>query len=109
MATDDKNPTGFDQAKSQIEKQNYKVEDVILLQAPSVPADAAMLIVPGPKTDLMESELESIRKYLKRGGKLMALLTPFKTPKLAGFLKEYGFVTEDAIVVDRMSRELGGD
>ncbi len=108
-ATDDKNPTGFDQAKAQIEKQNYKVEDVLLLRAPSVPDDAAMLIVAGPKTDPMEGELESIRKYLKRGGKLMVLLTPFETPKLASFLKEYGFVTADDIVVDRMSRVLGGD
>ena len=36
-------------------------------------------------------------------------LNPFQSPKLCTFLKDYGFVTADDIVVDRMSRVLGGD
>ncbi|AFM25651.1 GldG family protein [Desulfomonile tiedjei] len=100
---------GFKAAKTQIEKQNYKVEDLVLLQAPGVPEDAAAVIVAGPKTDPMDSEFQALRQYLERGGHLLVLLTPFKTPKLANFLKNYGFVTEEDIVVDRMSRALGGD
>ncbi len=103
------NETGFSVAKSQIEKQNYKVEELVLLQTPEVPTDAAVLVIAGPKTDPMDSEMEAIRAYLKRGGSLLVLLNPFKTPKLAAFLKDYGFLTADDIVVDRMSRAMGGD
>jgi ABC-type uncharacterized transport system involved in gliding motility auxiliary subunit len=100
---------GFKAAKTQMEKQNYKVEDLVLMQAPGVPEDAAALIIAGPKTDPMDSEFQALREYLERGGHLLVLLTPFKTPKLANFLKDYGFVTEEDIVVDRMSKVLGGD
>ena len=103
------NETGFSVAKAQVEKQNYKVEELLLLQAPEVPSDAALLIVAGPKTDPMENELDAIRAYIDRGGSLLVLLNPFKTPKLAAFLKDYGFLTADDIVVDRMSRAMGGD
>jgi ABC-type uncharacterized transport system involved in gliding motility auxiliary subunit len=100
---------GFNIAKQTIEKQNYKTDEIVLLQTPEVPEDATILIIAGPKTDLMDSELEQIRSYLKRGGSLFVLLNPFQAPKLCALLKDYGFVTADDIVIDQMSRVLGGD
>lgn len=100
---------GFSVAKSAMERQNYKVEDLVLMQAPAVPDDAAVVIIAGPKTDLIDSEFDALRVYLRKGGHVMALVAPFKTPKLCAFLKDYGFNTADDIVVDRMSRALGGD
>jgi ABC-type uncharacterized transport system involved in gliding motility auxiliary subunit len=101
--------TGFSVAKSAIEKQNYKVEELVLLQAPGVPKDASAVIIAGPKTDPMDNEIQALKDYLNQGGHLMVLLTPFKTPKLCAFLANYGFKTAEDIVVDRMSRALGGD
>ncbi len=66
-------------------------------------------MIAGAKIDLMDNELESVKAYLKRGGNLFVLLDPFKTPKLATFLKDYGFETGDGIIVDTMSRVFGGD
>jgi ABC-type uncharacterized transport system involved in gliding motility auxiliary subunit len=109
LSPEEKGDTGFSTAKEQIEKQNYKIEEIVLLQAATVPEDASILIVAGPRTDPMDSELEAIGGFIRRGGSLMVMLNPFKTPKLAGFLNDYGFVTTDDIVVDRMSRVLGGD
>jgi ABC-type uncharacterized transport system involved in gliding motility auxiliary subunit len=102
-------PDGFSTAKGQIEKQNYKVEDLVLMQAPGVPQDAAVVIIAGPKTDPLDTEIQSLKEYVNSGGHLMVLLNPFKTPKLTAFLTDYGFKTADDIVVDRMSRVLGGD
>lgn len=100
---------GFSVAKEEIEKQNYKVEDLVLMQAPAVPDDATILVIAGPKTDPMDTELDSIRSFIKRGGSVLVLLNPFRTPNLAAVLAEYGFETAEDIVVDRMSRALGGD
>ena len=66
-----------------------------------MPEDASILIIAGPKTDPMDSELEQIRNYLKRGGGLFGLLNPFLSPKLCSLLKNYGFITADDIVMDR--------
>ncbi|MBI5571947.1 MAG: GldG family protein [Desulfomonile tiedjei] len=108
-ATDSAEPVGFKIAKEQIEKQNYKTADLVLMQSPSVPEDAAILVIGGPKTDPMDAEFEMIRGYLDRGGSVLVLLNPFQTPKLCEFLKDYGFETAEDIVVDRMSRAVGGD
>lgn len=102
-------PIGLAIAKDHIEKQNYTTAEVVLLQTPEVPKDATMLVVAGPKTDLLDSELDSIRDFMNRGGSLMVLLNPFETPKLTQFLASYGFCFVDDIVVDKMSRALGGD
>ena len=109
LSPDSKDPEGLTIAKEQIEKQNYKVEEIVLMQSASIPEDATILMIAGPKTDPLDSELDLMRNYINRGGSLLVLLNPFKTPKLAAFLKDYGFETADDIVVDRMSRVFGGD
>lgn len=100
---------GFSVAKEQIEKQNYKTGDLILLQAPAVPDDATIVIVAGPKTDLMDNEITAIEEFVNRGGSLLVMLNPFQAPKFSESLKKYGFETTDDIVVDKMSQALGGD
>jgi len=102
-------PEGLSVAKEHIEKQNYRTDEVILLQAPEVPKDATILVIAGPRTDLLDSELGAIRSFIDRGGSVMVLLNPFETPKLTELLATYGFVTKNDIVVDKMSRALGGD
>jgi ABC-type uncharacterized transport system involved in gliding motility auxiliary subunit len=106
---DSSEANGFKVAQEQIVKQNYKTAESVLMQEGSVPADAKILVVAGPQTDLMDTELEAIQQYLKKGGSLLVLLDPFKAPKLCDFLTQYGFRTADDIVVDRMSKAFGGD
>ncbi len=102
-------PDGFAESKAHIERQNYKTEELVLLQTPEIPSDATVLVVAGPKTDPMDPELESIKSYLTKGGSLFVMLNPFKTPKLAGLLKDYGIETANDIIIDKMSRVFGGD
>ncbi len=109
LAPGESGPDGFSIAKEQMEKQNYSVSELVLLEAPSVPVDCSVLLVAGPKTDPMDSELDSIKSYLQGGGSVLVMLNPFKTPKFCAFLKNYGFDTAEDIVVDTMSRVLGGD
>lgn len=100
---------GFSAAKEHIEKQNLKTDELVLLQAAGVPKDASLLIIAGPKTDPMDSEIAAIKDYLNRGGSIMVMLNPFQTPKLSAFLKDYGIATAEDIVVDKLSRAFGGD
>lgn len=109
LSPESKDPDGLSVAKEHIEKQNYQTTEIVLTRKPAVPEDAAMLVIAGPTIDLLDVELEMIKKYLDKGGNLLVLLNPFKSPKLAKFLKHYGFVTKDDIVIDRMSRVFGGD
>ena len=67
LSPESKDPDGLSTAKEQIEKQNYKVEEIVLMQTASIPEDATILMIAGPKTDPLDSELDLIRNYINRG------------------------------------------
>jgi ABC-type uncharacterized transport system involved in gliding motility auxiliary subunit len=98
--------TGFSTVKSSLERENYGVDKVVLIQQGQVPADAAALVVAGPKTDLLAPEVDAIRKYLAGGGKLLVMLDPPESSKAAplanleGLLREWGFEVGTNVVVD---------
>ncbi|MEW6351409.1 MAG: Gldg family protein [Thermodesulfobacteriota bacterium] len=97
---------GISRLKEQIEKENYKVAELILAHQGDVPGDATMVMIVGPKEDPLEQEIEAIRRYVKKGGKLMVFLNPFSTPKLAALLQEFGIESADDLVIDPMSQKL---
>lgn len=105
----DPGKTGYGGLKEAIEKANYEVKELLLLREAKVPEDASVLIVAGPKKDLLASELSAIKAYLEGGGKVLFLLDPFTAPSLKPFLAQYGIVMGDDVIVDRFSRVFGGD
>ena len=91
---------GFSQAKDQMEKANYDVKEITLARDPTVPADAAMVIVAGPKTDLLPPELAALDTFIGRGGKAFFMLAPFQADGLRKYLARYGFEVGDDLVVE---------
>ncbi len=100
LSPDSPEPTGMSWAKSQIEKQNCKVEELVLMAADKAPDDATMLIIAGPKGELSDRELEMLKGYVERGGKLLVLIHPFSSRKLCDFLKNYAIETSDDIIFE---------
>ncbi|MEI6668326.1 MAG: Gldg family protein [Acidobacteriota bacterium] len=98
--------TGFATVKAALERENYGVDKIVLVQQGQVPADAAALIVAGPKTDLLPPEIDAIRTYLAGGGKLLVMLDPPESskaaplPNIEGLLREWGFDIGNNVVVD---------
>lgn len=105
-SADNSERKGFSAVKSSLERENYGVDKVVIIQQGQVPADAAALVVAGPKTDLLAPEVDAIRKYLASGGKLMVMLDPPDSSKaeplanLEGLLREWGFDIGKNVVVD---------
>jgi ABC-type uncharacterized transport system involved in gliding motility auxiliary subunit len=91
---------GFSEAKAQLERANYEVKDLTLAREAKVPDDAAVLLVAGPKADPFPQELEAIDAYLKRGGSVFFMLTPFQANGLRAYLARYGFAVDDDLVVE---------
>jgi ABC-type uncharacterized transport system involved in gliding motility auxiliary subunit len=104
-ATDE---SGFSFAKDELGKLGYAVKKQTLALAGTLPADCALLVVPGPQKDLAPAELETIGDYLKKGGRVLLLADPQAAPGLAGFLAGFGLRLADDIIIDRPSL-LGGD
>lgn len=100
---------GFSQARDAIQGANYEVKELLLLREKDVPENAAVLVVAGPKRDPLPAELTALERYVQRGGKLLVLLDPYQAPALATLLENYGIRSGRDVIVDRLSRVLGGD
>jgi ABC-type uncharacterized transport system involved in gliding motility auxiliary subunit len=91
---------GFSQAKDQMEKANYEVKELVLAREAKVPDDAALVLVPGPRTDFFPQELEALDAYLARGGKAFFMATPFQAEALGKYLQKYGVTLDDDVVIE---------
>ncbi len=101
---------GYSAAKTELEKLGYEVKKQSLALADTFPKDCALLVVPGPQKDLLPNELETIRSYIQSGGRVFFMVDPETTiPSLVAFLGTYGFKLDNDLVVDTVSRLLGGD
>jgi hypothetical protein len=80
----------------------YEIKDLGLMElAHDVPEDATILVLLGPTQPLQPAELESIGRYLDRGGRLLVAIDPLGHAELGllegklGVGLEKGFVTDD--------------
>jgi len=88
--------------------QNYEFQDLYLTQK-EIPEDASLVVVAAPEKRFFPEEVEALKKYLDKGGSLLIFLEPFVDGGLKEFLNSYGIQTSGDIVVDKMSRVMGGD
>ncbi len=101
---------GYSTVKTELEKLGYEVKKQTLALADTFPKDSALLVVPGPRKDLLPNEIQTIKSYIQSGGRALFMVDPqTSVPGLVSFLAAYGFKLEDDVVVDTVSRLLGGD
>jgi len=100
---------GYKAVKDSIEKENLAVKELFLIEKDAVPSDCAVLVVSGPKKDLLPVELKKISDYIERGGSVMFMLDPYTVPELAKYLKGYGFEVGNDIIVDTLSKVFGAN
>ena len=110
-ALTDSDRTGYSVTKQALEEQNYTVQELVLARQPQVPDDAAVVIVAGPRRDLLESETEALSTFVGRGGHLFVMLDPETVPGLVTFVKRYGIEVGNDVVIETnpLGRLIGGD
>jgi ABC-type uncharacterized transport system involved in gliding motility auxiliary subunit len=91
---------GLAKAREALENMNYVARTVSLVGGDPVPSDCSLLIVAGPKTELLPGEVDAVRAYLAAGGNGYFLLDPFVPTGLEPVIREFGVVLDDDIVVD---------
>lgn len=104
---DETGQEGYSQLKSAVIEQNYQVKPLLLVQAKTVPADAAAVVVAGPKHALLEAETQALGDYLARGGGVLVMLDPQQDAGLTGWLAARGVKARDDLVLDQASSLVG--
>jgi ABC-type uncharacterized transport system involved in gliding motility auxiliary subunit len=97
---------------------NFETAPLVLAQQKDgVPADATVVVIAGPQTDFFPPEMDAVKAYVARGGKVLVLLDPVAKaggagyPLLTQFLMDWGINAGNDIVLDAsgMGRMLGTD
>ena len=101
-------PESLSSLQESFAAQNFEFHDLSLMQK-EIPADASLVVVAAPEKRFFPEEVQALQKYLEKGGSLLIFLEPFVDGGLKEFLKSYGIETSGDIVVDKMSRVMGGD
>jgi hypothetical protein len=100
---DDGSERGLSGLKGALERSQYETKKVHLMQQGTIPAECTVLAVAGPEKDLLAPVVDSIRTYVKGGGKALVMVEPElreSYPNLVGLLKEWNLEAGKDVVVD---------
>ena len=103
---------GYAGIAEQLRSDNFLTEPLVLLQQ-DIPADTAVLVDAGPKSDLLEPEIGKLKAYLAKGGKVMILIDPPANPDapplghLIALLKDWSVEVGNDAILDPMSQLRG--
>jgi len=103
-------PTGYSGIADALKSDNFETAKLTLAQTGSIPEDATAVAVAGPKADVLPAELDAIRAFLKKGGKLLLLIDPPDKgtgpdpTSLIALARDWGIALGNDIVVDASGR-----
>ena len=101
---------GYAVAAQGLRDDGFEVASLSLLEKAEVPADATVVLVAGPRKPLLEPEVQALRAFLEKGGKVGAYLEPGVDAGLDALLSAWGVEAADDLVLDPspVSRLFGG-
>jgi len=102
-------PIGYGLLRQALVNESYEVGALNLMQDGDVPSDVDLVIVAGPKNDLLENETAALDRYLAAGGHVALWIDPVPLANLVRFAARHGIDSPLDIVVDRSNQLLGSD
>jgi ABC-type uncharacterized transport system involved in gliding motility auxiliary subunit len=95
-------------AAEALRKSSYDIKTINLMKE-AIPPDCDLLIIAGPKTDLINQELQQVKTYLDAGGSVFVMLETIEEySNLNSFLMDKGLKIDNDIIIDPMSNQLLG-
>ncbi len=103
---------GYSRFAAVLQENIVQFDRLILLGTNEVPADCQLLIVAGPRNLLAAEELEKIERYLRQGGRLLALFNYESVDRQTGLerlLAGWGVAVGNNVVYDPKNSLSGRD
>ena len=83
-------------------KINYQTESLVLFSQTPVPDDASLVMIAGPQSALLSTEVEALKIFLEGGGSLFLLLEPRVIDEgLEKMLADLGVLVQNDIVIEQ--------
>lgn len=108
----DADPLGYSQLRAELEKQGYSVKELNLFSEGKIPADAAVVVVGGPKKAFFPKELDILAGWMRDGGHAVIAVDldvaesglAKGSRQVADLLKIYGVRVMSQMLVDPTSK-----
>jgi len=100
-------------AKETLEAKNYVIQELNLLTAKEIPADADLVVIAGPQKPLTKDEVKQLQAYMNAGGSLFVMENPTLMTDFGGApdpLNDYlnadwGIQLSDDIIIDYVNTQ----
>lgn len=109
--TGDRGEKGLSYFSAALKDRNLTVRD-ILLAGEGIPAACGVVLIPGPQRGWTRDELALLMKFYHRGGGVLFLMDPTDpsaSHDFHEFFIDLGVRISSNVIVDKMSRTVGGD
>ena len=103
---EDSEARGYSSVGQYLVSDNFATATLMLAQVRAIPDDASVVMIAGPRADLFPNEVELLKGYLAKGGKLMVLLEPKDKAdappltNLLALLKDWGIEAGDHVIIN---------
>ena len=98
---------GIKMFKMALEEASFVVTPLNLVEKGGVPEDASIVVVAGPTTQFQEGELNWLRDYAKKGGRLLVAIDPGQRHNLAQLTKTFGVEFSNNYILNEYNQLLG--
>jgi ABC-type uncharacterized transport system involved in gliding motility auxiliary subunit len=90
----------------ELERNGLKVQKVNLAENP-IPGNTSLLVIAGPRVNLLPGEVAMVRDYVTAGGNLLWLAEPGKPAGLESLAEQLGIAFLPGVVVDATTQAFG--
>ncbi len=100
IASDETDAAGYRKFAEGLRNENFAVKSLNLATDRQIPKDCSALLIAGPSTDLLPFEQDSIRSYLKHGGRVGVFVDPGVKKGWVKLLRRYHVRVGDNLILD---------
>jgi ABC-type uncharacterized transport system involved in gliding motility auxiliary subunit len=107
-------PSGMAGVVQYLKLDNIGIDTLALAQKKDVPDDASVVVIAGPTTDFLDDEIEMLKRYLDKGGRLLLMVDPVlggrdqQLTKLTALMKDWGLEIGNDVIIDLSGRSPNG-
>jgi hypothetical protein len=91
---------GYAGLASALGAEGYALRSLVAMATSDIPGDVDVVVAIAPRRPLPPAAQDALRRFLRRGGGLVALLEPGVTSGLEDVLAEWGLASPDLVLVD---------
>ena len=98
---------GIQDFKKALEDSSFELSDLSLITGEKIPADAAVIAIVGPQTQIMSGEITELMDFAKKGGRLFIAVDPGQRHNIGDLVSQLGVNFKNNYVLNDRVRLMG--